>query len=614
MNKLIEEEKQEIYYQLPKLDMSHNLEETYISVEQFDQRFGMVKSYLKWTDEEATQYRKYLWSLNHIMKHEDVIINKSGDPLDFSMSLHSNYPVELFSYGIRTARGHPYVVRTPRKLENGEDIITQNEIIDALYAFRLNDETDAINNIIDKDLRGLLFEKDAEFKFLNYPDESYSIPCTPGYRTELMNKHNTSMKALHWGQRKLILSEIRFITKVIAELGLNVQNKNEKISLIYPGAAPGTHFMLLMEMFPQLVMYLWDPAIFIDNLLYTDIYRRTGELGSVPNECCEFVKRYNGRIFICPDMIGEEWDQYLNNVLSCQKEKNLEPELGFFKDSSLDWIKENVDVSKAMFVSDIRLFKNNDILKYQHVAVRSIYDPVLSFVSGYAAVEDHHRDMDLQRDWYTRSGIRFGLLKFKLDRTAKIGQSLYQEYPLGEIMLQSWAPYMSTESRLFVDSTKTKTAYYNISKYEDMMKYFNKIVRHTTLGDEKLCKHGIDIYEDEGRDDLTLAHVWKIILPQSLDRIGMDCLTETKIIYDYLKMHKEKVSLFDIIHVISDITKSLKLKTPIRFSIKTDYHQSRALIKKRSHFSHYFQSRLDFTSIQTDLTPFPQITHQRKMY
>ena len=175
---------------------------------------------------------------------------------------------------------------------------------------------------------------------------------------------------------------------------------------------------------------------------------------------------------------------------------------------------------------------------------------------------------------------------------------------------------MSSESRLFVDNQTTKNVYYNIDIYKDMMNYFNKIVRHTSLASEKLYKHGIYIFEDKGKPDnakLTLEHVWRIIFTEGVDRIGMDCLIETKIIYDFIKMYKNEVSLFDIIHVISDITKSLKLKTHIRFSIKMNYNKSRDIIKNRSHFPHYFQKRLDYTSIRTDFTTFPYMERMNRL-
>jgi hypothetical protein len=586
MNKLIEEkEDQSNTYELPELDMSYNLDETYLNKEQFEHRFKMISTHFKWNISDESKYRQYIESLNHIMKAPSL--NKDV-PISYSMSLHEDYPMVDVGYNVRQSRGHPYITRTPIA------DVTEDDVIDALYNYRITKDTTLIDSIINRDIKGELFDERSKLQFLNYPDESIPVTCRPGLNVREIDKHNTTMKALHWGQRKLILSEIRFITTVINKLDC----KDDRISLVYPGGAPGTHLMLLMDMFPGLVLYLWDPAIFIDNLLYTDVYRRTGDMNSIPHECRKFVNRYQGRIFICPELVDDDWDQYLNNVLTKHKEKNLEHELGFFSDWSLMWIMQNIDVNNAMFISDIRMFTNNDILRYQHLMTKSVYDPILTFISNQDFNNDHIRDMENQQNWYKRSGIRFGLLKCKIDGPTKIGDSVYKEYLSGEIMLQSWAPFMSTETRLFIDRTTTKPVYYNSHKYINMMKYFNKVVRHQPMGDEKLIDHGIDIIEK----GLTLEHVWRIIL---IDRIGFDCLTETKIVYDFLKLYKKEISLFDIINVISDITKSLKLKSPIRFKINNNQSMSRDSVGRRNHFSEYFQRRLDYTSIRTDFVTFP---------
>jgi hypothetical protein len=47
---------------------------------------------------------------------------------------------------------------------------------------------------------------------------------------------------VHWGQRKLLLSEIEFLIRNL---------KNEKIVLIYAGAAPGDHIPVLAELFDE---------------------------------------------------------------------------------------------------------------------------------------------------------------------------------------------------------------------------------------------------------------------------------------------------------------------------------------------------------------------------
>ena len=57
---------------------------------------------------------------------------------------------------------------------------------------------------------------------------------------------------IHWGQRKLLMSEIEFLS-LFGEPGKMV---------VYAGAAPGTHIAFLSGMFPELHFFCVDPAPF----------------------------------------------------------------------------------------------------------------------------------------------------------------------------------------------------------------------------------------------------------------------------------------------------------------------------------------------------------------
>jgi hypothetical protein len=57
---------------------------------------------------------------------------------------------------------------------------------------------------------------------------------------------------LHWGQLKLMLSEIDFLTPFAGSGAV----------VIYAGAAPGVHTIFLSEMFPSLTFHLYDPTPF----------------------------------------------------------------------------------------------------------------------------------------------------------------------------------------------------------------------------------------------------------------------------------------------------------------------------------------------------------------
>lgn len=57
---------------------------------------------------------------------------------------------------------------------------------------------------------------------------------------------------IHWGQLKLFLSELRFIS----------EHGHFSDTIVYAGASPGTHIKYLSEMFPKHKFILWDPRKF----------------------------------------------------------------------------------------------------------------------------------------------------------------------------------------------------------------------------------------------------------------------------------------------------------------------------------------------------------------
>ena len=68
---------------------------------------------------------------------------------------------------------------------------------------------------------------------------------------------------LHWGQLKLLLSEIGFLTMVHKHVAGDEAMKKLPIYCIYAGAAPGHHIKKLSEMFPSVNFVLYDPNEFV---------------------------------------------------------------------------------------------------------------------------------------------------------------------------------------------------------------------------------------------------------------------------------------------------------------------------------------------------------------
>jgi len=90
-----------------------------------------------------------------------------------------------------------------------------------------------------------------------------TIPRKP-YR----KRPNCEKDVKHWGQRKLCLSEIEFLTDHIPHDRDSDRDRGQsegpyQIIVIYAGAAPGTHITMLVDLFPQVHQWvLIDPARF----------------------------------------------------------------------------------------------------------------------------------------------------------------------------------------------------------------------------------------------------------------------------------------------------------------------------------------------------------------
>jgi len=83
---------------------------------------------------------------------------------------------------------------------------------------------------------------------------------------------------LHWGQRKLLLSEIEFLLLQTQQTQLDCKEELEtkEETVVYAGAASGRHITYLSELFPRVKFILIDPNSF--SILPNDrIEIRTGE-------------------------------------------------------------------------------------------------------------------------------------------------------------------------------------------------------------------------------------------------------------------------------------------------------------------------------------------------
>jgi hypothetical protein len=97
--------------------------------------------------------------------------------------------------------------------------------------------------------------------YTNGPMRPYTINAAllrilgDGYPQAPYKLEKIAKSVVHWGQRKLLISEIEFLTVVGKE-------DLEGATVVYAGAAPGSHIVYLAKLFPTVDFVLVDPASF----------------------------------------------------------------------------------------------------------------------------------------------------------------------------------------------------------------------------------------------------------------------------------------------------------------------------------------------------------------
>ena len=211
------------------------------------------------------------------------------------------------------------------------------------------------------------------------------LPGAP--RAAYRRRRREPKTVCHWGQRKLLLSEVEFLSECLEGAGGG--------HVVYAGAAPGTHMTMLSALFPQLHFTLVDPSPFSDGI------------AALPN-----VRVVNGF-----------FDAKLAATLSCAPTDTTPPD----KASSAERpVGSAPALGPTLFVSDVR------------TGDWGIMTPA-EMESAVAA------DMRAQGEWVRALAPHAALLKFRLPWTA--GKTPYLD---GRVLLPLWGPATTTEARLLV--------------------------------------------------------------------------------------------------------------------------------------------------------------------
>lgn len=219
----------------------------------------------------------------------------------------------------------------------------------------------------------------------------------------------SKLKNIHWGQLKLFSNEMLFLVENCVT--------DDVTELVYVGAAPGEHLVVLTQLFPGITFHLYDSNKF------------------------DLRLRNMARSDRLPD----------SNVVIYDK---------YFKDEDVaKWTD-----TKCIFISDIRTLS---------------YDSKKTSFKDRKNNEDIvWRDMKLQQSWVEAIKPLHSLLKFRLPYAEKfeLEKGRYREYLSGTVYRQPFSKSGSSETRLYVSYPPLRKQW-DILAYEKKMYYHNKNTR-----------------------------------------------------------------------------------------------------------------------------------------
>jgi pimeloyl-ACP methyl ester carboxylesterase len=259
----------------------------------------------------------------------------------------------------------------------------------------------------------------------------YAIPCRrelliSSPRLEYPPPLPPQEAVLSWGQRKLLLMELEFITT----------HAVQKDTIVYAGAAPGTHLPYLFHLTKELNL-TWE--------LYDIRCLDTCVLDAARATVSSSSGLSNIRIHVGPSK--GHFDETKANHYH-QK------------------LQDGLKTQSILFISDVRTSEQED---------------------------DIHSDMLMQMDWVRLMCPRASLLKFRLPWTP--GST---PYLMGRCLLQPYTKKNSTETRLLVHMNPDNTDIYASTNTDTVSsretKWKTMVFDHATYW-EQMCHHNSCRYE-----------------------------------------------------------------------------------------------------------------------
>jgi len=245
--------------------------------------------------------------------------------------------------------------------------------------------------------------------------------------SQYINEFKDYPPLCHWGQKKLLLSEIQLFTKICKTL--NIKKLSDYI-VVYIGAADGTHLPILFKMFPELSWLLYDPNKFNNNVKGDN------------------VKKFNQ----------------------------------FFLDETVEHVKKNnINNKKIILISDIRVEPTEEQIMSDMIN-QANWGMEMNAIFMYLKFRLPY---DLENNFIPKSLNDLKFNKKYINNPDLISDNtLYLD---GILYLQLYPPPYSTELRLFVkqdNNGKYNLKSYNHVDIENKLFFYNSKVRGTAKVEE----------------------------------------------------------------------------------------------------------------------------------
>jgi len=300
-------------------------------------------------------------------------------------------------------------------------------------------------------------------------------------RTPYRRRTHENKTALHWGQRKLLLSEVEFFS--IYWDALKIPNP----ICVYAGAAPGTHILLLSEMFPSFTFHLYDPSPFtikaspkiqLFNEYFTD----------------DVADRYSGRkdIFFLSDIRTADYKLF-------QRESLASRGITQFDDNRLPIGPYDLVVAAT---------KESDMKTEDQI----------------------WGDMNMQQTWINRINPEHALLKFRLPYVQS-GTDRVVPYLRGVVYWQVWSPQTSTETRL--KPVRNSSGIYDLAEWSTL-EYEEWCIHHNTISRQETSYVNIFTGTDEPIDSPELLNDYDSVAESTILKLYLEKFG-TKNVYQQTK-------------------------------------------------------------------------------